>query len=274
MLDFRGKTILVTGGGEGIGLATCRLFASAGARVVAIEKLPERAAAVRDELGTPHIVMDGDVTRSEDVEALFNLIGRECGGLDVLVNNVGDFLGVVKPLERTTDEEIDQLYAVNLLQVFRTTRAAIPLLRGRPGSSIVSVSSIEGFRGIPNNTVYSTFKTGLVGFTKSLALELGPEGIRVNLVAPETTETAQLPVSQYLKPEHADGARDWIPLGRFGEPQDIANGIMFLASPMAAWMTGATLNIDGGALAAGGWYRTQDGRWTNMPVIPDHGLAF
>ncbi|MCP1471786.1 NAD(P)-dependent dehydrogenase (short-subunit alcohol dehydrogenase family) [Sphingobium sp. OAS761] len=275
MLDFTGKAVLVTGGGEGIGRAACCLFAGGGASVIAIERDAARADALRQSLGDGHVVLHGDVTVAGDIARLADAVDGRGDGLDVLVNNVGDFLGHVKPFERISDEEIDQLYAVNMLQIFRMTRAMIPRLRRRaPGSSIVSVSSIEGFRGIPNNSVYSAFKTGLVGFTKSLALELGPEGIRVNLVAPETTETAQVPMSQYLKPEHADGAREWIPLGRFGTPDDIANGIAFLASPMASWMTGASLNIDGGALAAGGWYRTLEGRWTNVPVIPTHGMIF
>lgn len=275
LIDFTGKIALVTGGGAGIGRGTCEAFAKANATVVTIEKDPARAADVRAALGDGHLVIEGDVTVQADVDALAATIAERFGGLDVLVNNVGDFLFIVKRFEEHTDEDIERLYATNLRQIFSVTRAMIPLLRKKgPGSSIVSVSSIEGFRGIPFNCIYSTFKTGLIGFTKSLALDLGPEGIRVNLIAPETTDTPQVAISQYIKPEYKDAVKQWIPLGRFGTPDDMAGGILFLASPMAAWMTGATLNIDGGALAASGWYRTAEGKWTNAPIIPTDGLIF
>lgn len=275
MIDFAGKIVLVTGGGVGIGRATCEAFARAGATVVTIEKDAARAAAVRAALGDGHAVVDGDVTVQVDVDSLASTIAGRFGGLDVLVNNVGDFLMIVKRFEDHTDEDIERLYATNLRQVFSVTRAMIPLIRKRgPGGSIISVSSIEGFRGIPFNSVYSAFKTGITGFTRSLALDLAPEGIRVNLIAPETTDTPQVPISQFVKPEYRDSIRQWIPLGRFGTPQDMAGGILFLASPLAAWMTGAALNVDGGALAAAGWYRTAEGKWTNVPVIPTDGLIF
>lgn len=275
MIDFAGKIVLVTGGGVGIGRATCEAFARAGATVVTIEKDAARAAAVRAALGDGHVVVEGDVTVQVDVDSLASTIAGRFGGLDVLVNNVGDFLMIVKRFEDHTDEDIERLYATNLRQIFSVTRAMIPLIRRRgPGGSIISVSSIEGFRGIPFNSVYSAFKTGITGFTRSLALDLAPEGIRVNLIAPETTDTPQVPISQFVKPEYRDSIRQWIPLGRFGTPQDMAGGILFLASPLAAWMTGAALNVDGGALAAAGWYRTAEGKWTNVPVIPTDGLIF
>lgn len=275
MIDFAGKIALITGGGAGIGLATCLSFAKAGATVVTIEQDPARAADARRLLGDDHLIIDGDVTRQADVDNLAAQIDQRFGGLDILVNNVGDFLNIVKRFEDHTDEDIDRLYATNMRQLFSVTRAMIPLLRKKgAGSSITSVSSIEAFRGIPINCIYSTFKTGITGFTKSLALDLAPEGIRVNLVAPETTETPQVPISQVIKPDHQDDVKQWIPLGRFGTPEDMANAILFLASPMASWVTGTAINVDGGALAASGWYRTAEDKWTNTPVIPTHGLLF
>ena len=275
MIDFAGKIALVTGGGVGIGRATAEAFAKAGATVVTIEKDAARAADVRAALGDGHVVVEGDVTVQADVDALAKTIADRFGGLDVLVNNVGDFLMIVKRFEDHTDEDIERLYAVNMRQIFSVTRAMIPLLRKHgAGGSIISVSSIEGFRGIPFNSVYSAFKTGVTGFTKSLALDLAPEGIRVNLIAPETTDTPQVAISQYIKPEYKDSIKQWIPLGRFGAAEDMAGGILFLASPLASWITGTALNIDGGALAAAGWYRTAEGKWTNVPVIPTDGLIF
>jgi len=275
MFDFNGKTVLVTGGGVGIGRAAAEAFAAAGAQVAIIELDAARAADARAALGNKALVITGDVTDPATVEGAAKAIDERFGGLDVLVNNVGDFLQMAKPFDQLTQTEIAQLYATNLGQIFSVTHAMIPLLRKRgPGSNIVSVSSIEGFRGIPNCAVYAACKAGITGFTQSLALELGPEGIRVNLIAPETTDTPQVPVSLMIPEENRKHLPNWIPLGRLGEPTDMANGILFLASPMAAWITGTALHIDGGALAAAGWYRDARGVWTNMPIVSGNGLNF
>lgn len=276
LFDFKGRAVLVTGGGAGIGRATAEAFGRAGAKVAVIEADPARADDVRavlDKAGAEHLVQVGDVTEADSAGGLAEAIAERFGGLDVLVNNVGDFLMLAKPLEALSDAEIARLYAVNLGQVFSVTKAMIPLLRRNgAGGSIVSVSSIEGFRGIPNCAVYAACKAGLTGFTKSLALELGPAGIRVNLIAPETTETPQVPVSAMIAPEHREHIKRWTPLGRFGTPEDMANGILFLASPLAGWITGTSLHIDGGALAAAGWYRDAKDVWTNLPVTVGNGL--
>lgn len=274
MFDFTGKTVLVTGGGAGIGRATAEAFAKAGAQVAIVEIDAGRAADARAALPDA-MVVHGDVTDAATVTELARQVEARFGGLDVLVNNVGDFLMLAKPFETLTDEEIERLYATNLRHVFSVSKAMIPLLkRNGPGGSIVTVSSIEGFRGIPNCVVYAACKAALTGFTKSLALELGPVGIRVNLIAPETTDTPQVPVSLMIPPEHAGNIPRWTPLGRFGTPTDMAGGILFLASPHASWITGTSLHIDGGALAAAGWYRDANETWTNLPVITGNGLNF
>lgn len=274
-MDFHGKTVLITGGGAGIGLAAAQAFQEQGARVAVIEIDAGRADAAASALvagGKEALVVHGDVTCAATVASLAAQIGERFGALDVLVNNVGDFLRIAKPFELYDDTEIDSLYAVNLRHVFTVTRAMLPLLRRSTAGSIVSVSSIEGFRGIPNCSVYGAFKAALTGFTQSLALELAPSGIRVNLIAPETTETPQVPVSLVVAEEHRHHMPNWIPLGRFGTPRDIAEGIVFLASPRAAWITGTALHVNGGALAAAGWYRDPKGNWTNMPVMVGNGM--
>jgi NAD(P)-dependent dehydrogenase (short-subunit alcohol dehydrogenase family) len=276
-LTLAGRTALVTGGGAGIGRAIAEAFAALGARVVIAEIDPGRAQAARTALTASPAswVSLTDVRSAGAVEALMGEIAARCGALDVLVNNVGDFLNVVKPFERTTEQEWDALYAVNLRHMFLVTRAAIPLMRrAAGGASIINLSTIEAFRGIPMAAVYSAFKSAVTGFTRSLALELGPQGIRVNAIAPETTETEQVQPSRFIPPEYQEHIRRWIPLGRFGTPADAAGCAVFLASELSAWVTGTTIHLDGGALAAGGWYRTPDERWTNVPVVSDSGLKF
>lgn len=278
MLNFNEKVVLVTGGGAGIGRATAEAFGKAGASVVVAEINEERAADVRSALesaGVPCLVSVTDVTDRAAVDALMAQVDQRFGGLDVLVNNAGDFLGIIKPFEFYTDDDIEQVYAINLKSVMLVSRAAIPLLRKHgAGGSIISVSSIEAFRGIPNTVVYAAMKHGITGFTRALALELGPEGIRVNAIAPETTDTPQVPVHAMVAEEHRHHIPRWIPLGRFGTPEDMAGTALFLASDLAGWITGSTINVDGGALAAAGWYRDPKGMWTNVPVISGNGFNF
>jgi NAD(P)-dependent dehydrogenase (short-subunit alcohol dehydrogenase family) len=279
MLDFDKRTILVTGGGAGIGRATVEKFARLKAKVRVIESDAARAADVEAWLvsqGDGHKVFRGDVTRADDVRRVFAEMAATDGALDVLVNNVGDSLQLAKPFEDYSDDEIDRLYGANLRHVLEVTRSALPLLKHHrsPTASIINLSTIEGFRGVPNLAVYSTFKTALAGFTRSLAVELGRHAIRVNQVAPEATETAQLPLSQFIKAEYAERVSDWVPLGRYGKAEEIADAVIYLASDMASWVSGTTLHVDGGALAASGWYRTPQGGWTIAPVIETNGFNF
>ncbi|NOV26535.1 SDR family oxidoreductase [Cupriavidus necator] len=274
-MDFTDKTVLVTGGGAGIGLATAQAFLEQGARVAILEidaQRADHAHKLLGQAGAEVLVAQGDAADAATVRALAAQVEARFGALDVLVNNAGDFLRIAKPFELYADDEIASLYAANLGHVFTVTRAMLPLLRRSAAGSIVSVSSIEAFRGIPYCSVYAAFKAAITGFTQSLALELAPAGIRVNLIAPETTETPQVPVAQMVAAEHQHHIPHWIPLGRFGTPRDIADGILFLASARAAWITGTALHVNGGALAAAGWYRDPKGTWTNMPVIAGNGM--
>jgi len=156
--------------------------------------------------------------------------------------------------------------------VLRCTKAFAPGMVERGKGSIISVSTIETLRGIPGNAVYSAFKTAITAFTRSFALEVAPAGVRVNAIAPETTESGQVPVSRWIADEYKDRVPDMIPLGRFGKPDDHAGAALFLASDLSAWMTGVTLPVDGGAIAASGFYRTASGRWTNTPIVTDSGI--
>ncbi|MGH6780748.1 MAG: SDR family NAD(P)-dependent oxidoreductase [Sphingomonadaceae bacterium] len=274
-LNFHGKTVLVTGGGAGIGRAIAEAFGEQGANVAIAEIDAARCAIVQDVLGADALVVEADVRDAAAVDALIAAIDARFGGLDILVNNVGDSLNIFGPFENNGEADFDALYATNLKSMFLVTRAAIPLLRKKaPGGSIINLSSIEAFRGIPVCTVYSAFKHAITGFTKSLSLELAPAGIRVNAIAPETTETEQVKPSVMIADEHRDHVDRWIPLGRFGAPEDAAGAALFLASDLASWVTGTTINLDGGALAAGGWYRDPKGLWTIVPVVTGNGFNF
>ena len=270
-LDFTGKTILVTGGGVGIGRAVAESFHQAGAQVIVAEIDSERAKAVATDLPGLRVIAC-DVLKRETPKVLADMIAAEFGKLDVLVNNVGHFVHA-RPFEMLGEDEIEEVLDTNLGHVLRMDRAMIPLLRaaGR-GSSIINITSIEAYRGIPYCSVYAAGKAGLMGFTKSLALELAPEGIRVNDIAPETTDTPQVALDLMIPPENRDHMDKWIPLGRFGHPSDCAGAALYLASPLAAWVTGTAIHVDGGALAASGWMQTPQGEWTVVPMISANGM--
>ncbi|MCH2169616.1 glucose 1-dehydrogenase [Myxococcota bacterium] len=272
-----GKVAVVTGGGGGIGRAISEALAAHGASVVVAEidsnRAEETVAAIEDRGGSA-LACGVDVRERTGVDELVDATRSSFEHVDVLVNNVGDFLGLSKPFVESTDEDWEALYAVNLKHVMLCCRAFLPgmIERGR-GGSVINVSTIEAFRGIPNCSVYAAFNAGITGFTKSLALELGPKGIRVNAIAPETTETLQVPTSRWIPDELKSNIPYWIPLGRFGKPDDAAGCAVFLASELSAWVTGTTIHLDGGALAAGGFYRVPGGDWTNLPVVKGAGIG-
>lgn len=267
LLDFTGKVVLVTGGGAGIGKACAEAFAARGAKVYIAEIDPERCTGF-----TAGTAIACDVTRREDVRRLAETITAEAGRLDVLVNNVGHYLHA-RPFADLTLDEIEDIVGINLTSLLGVTHAMLPLLKAAaPGSSVVNITSIEAYRGIPTCSVYAAGKAAIAGFTKSLALELGPIGVRVNDIAPETTDTPQTPIQYMIPEENREHIERWIPLGRFGRPEDCANAALYLASDMASWVTGTVIHVDGGALAAAGWYRDPRGVWTNMPIVTGNGM--
>lgn len=271
MFDFNGKTVLVTGGGVGIGRSIAEAFARLGATLVIAEVDPERAADVQAALPGAHVIVCDVLDRTTPAQ-IAAAIGTLSGRLDVLVNNVGHFVHAL-PFNDLAADQMDEILDVNLGQLLRMTSTLLPLLRAAaPGSSIINITSIEAYRGIPYCSVYAAAKAGIAGFTKSLALELAPEGIRVNDIAPETTDTPQVALDIMIPPENRDNMDKWIPLGRFGRPEDCAGAALYLASPLAAWVTGTAIHVDGGALAAAGWTRTPAGEWTIMPMVSGNGL--
>lgn len=271
MIDYSGKHVLVTGGGVSIGRGIAEAFAAAGAHVFIAEIDPQRAADVAAAIPSADVIVCDVLDRSVPA-MLAERIDAKAGRLDVLVNNVGHFVHAL-PFAMLSGDQADEILDVNLGQLLRMTAAMLPLLRkSAPGSSIINVTSIEAYRGIPYCSVYAAAKAGIAGFTKSLALELAPEGIRVNDIAPETTDTPQVALDVMIPPENRANADKWIPLGRFGRPEDCAGAALYLASPLASWVTGTAIHVDGGALAAAGWTRTPSGEWTVVPMVTGNGL--
>lgn len=278
ILGLAGKVALITGGGAGIGRATAELFTQAGMRVVVAEIDPGRVATVSKvwaEAGHDCLVIQADVRKPDDVARVMKAIDDRFGQLDVLVNNVGDFLGYKKPFEQSTETEWQELYSVNLLHMFHVTKAAIPMLRRAGSASIINLSTVEAFRGIPLTVVYAAFKAAITGFTQSLAVELGADGIRVNAIAPETTNSAQIVATPRVPAENRDYITRWFPIGRFGEGSDSAGAALYLASDrLSGWVSGSTIHVDGGALAAGAWARLPDGKgFTHLPIIVADGYT-
>ncbi len=261
-----GRTAVVTGGGGGIGRAISERFAAESAHVVIAEIDADCAHETVERItangGSARAVV-ADVTDAAAVAALAEV----AGDVDVLVNNVGHYLTRGNDFLANGPDAWDELYATNLRHVFHCTRAFVDGMIARGQGSVVNVSSVEGFRAIPNRPVYSAFKAAVTGFTRSLAVDLGNSGVRVNAIAPDLVESLQVPYSKWVAPEDADRIPSWVPVGRFGTADDIAGVALFLASDLSAFVTGTTIHADGGSLAAGGWFRRPDDTWTNRPTL-------
>lgn len=271
--DLSDQVAMVSGAGAGIGAGIARALAAAGATVVGndldAEALTAVAAAI-DDAGGRLVPVVGDI-RDPDVVAEFHRTGEEVAGgaVDVLVNNVGDFRPARRDFLASTEAQWQAMYEINLLHVLRCTHAVLPAMVDRGRGSIVNVSTVEAIRGIPANTAYSAFKAGVSAFTRSLAVEVGRDGVRVNAIAPDLTDTPQTPRHLMLRDRDPDLIETWIPMGRFGEADDCAAVVVFLAGSDARFVTGQTIPVDGGTLSASGWYRRADGKgWTNMPDRP------
>ena len=267
------KVAVVTGGAAGIGGGVSRRLAGEGATVVindiAEELLTATVRAIGRSDGPDAIAVPGDIRAQATVDEVARVASAVDGGrVDILVNNVGDY----RPSGRfltTSPQEWNALYAINLEHVFRCTRAIAPAMVARGQGSIVNVSTVEASRGIPDCAVYSAFNAGVNAFTRSLAVELGPSGVRVNAIAPDLADTLQTPAAAMLRGRDPAMVRHWSPLGHFGQPDEYADVVVFLASELSRYVTGHVIPVDGGTIAASGWYLRASGRgWTNMPDVP------
>jgi 3-oxoacyl-[acyl-carrier protein] reductase len=234
--SLEGKTALVTGGSRGIGAAIVRELARAGASVVVgYRSGGEEAEAIAGEVGGR--ALQADVADPAEARRLV----EEAGELDVLVNNAG--LTRDGLLARMSDDDWRAVVDTNLGGVFHTCRAVARGMMKRRTGAIVNVSSIVGLHGNPGQTNYSASKAGIIGFTKALARELGNRGVRANVVAPGYVTTR---LTEVLSDELKDAMLANTPLGRFGDPEDVARAVRFLSSDDAAFITGEVLLVDGG----------------------------
>jgi 3-oxoacyl-[acyl-carrier protein] reductase len=236
--SLEGKTALVTGGSRGIGRAIALELARAGADVtLSYRSGKDEAEAVAAEAGAGARAVEADVVDPEQAKALVETVGE----LDILVNNAGVTRDGL--IARMSDEDWRVVIDTNLGGVFHTCRAAARGMMKRRTGSIVNISSIVGLHGNPGQTNYSASKAGIIGFTKALARELGTRGVRANVVAPGYIDTR---LTQVIAEEMRELMLANTPLGRFGEPEDVAGAVRFLCSEQASFITGEVLLVDGG----------------------------
>jgi meso-butanediol dehydrogenase / (S,S)-butanediol dehydrogenase / diacetyl reductase len=235
-----GKSALVTGGGSGIGRAICRRFAAEGASVVVVDVVGERAEEVAAEIGGRAV--QADVTVRADVARAVEAAGR----VDVLVNNAGG--GTADDVRGIGEEEWDGDLALNLKSAFLCSQAVLPGMIERGTGVIVSIASVNGIAFFANEP-YSAAKAGVISLTRSMAARYGRDGVRAVAIAPATIRTPIWQERVEKEPAIFERLVRWYPLGRVGEPEDVAAAAAFLASDDASWITGEVLRVDGGLLA-------------------------
>ncbi len=241
---IKGKVAVVTGASRGIGEATARVLAKHGANVAIIARDFGRLNEVATDIGNA-LPIKADVTVEGDVQLAINEVLKNYDRIDILVNNVG-YINDPTPFHLMHDEDWDVLINLNLMSTLRMTRAVLPRMMEQRSGCIINVSSVAGMKAyrIPL-AVYNALKAGIIMFTKSIALEYAQYNIRCNCVCPGTVR------SKFLEPymddtESREGLSRLQPLGRIGEPEDVANAILYLASNHASWVTGSTMIVDGG----------------------------
>ncbi len=239
MTELKGLTALVTGGTAGIGYETARLLAAEGAAVIITGRSADRGAAAAAELGVRFIAAD-----LADLESVKSL-ARQCGDVDIVVNNAASFPGAL-----TVEQDVatfESTFDTNVRGAYFLVAALVPGMLRRGRGSIVNVTSMVAFKGVPGASSYSASKAALESLTRTWATEFGPQGVRVNSVAPGPTATPGV-VAEWGDTNDELGRA--LPLGRTAQPAEIAQAVLFLASPRSSFITGSTLHADGGGAAA------------------------
>lgn len=257
MGDFSGKTVIVTGGAKGIGRAITLSFARAGANVVCAdvdEAAGQEISALADDAAGKLLFVKADVSQSAACQALVAQTVSSFGGVDILCNNVGiQPTSSYMPAHELPEEVWDRIINVNLKSRFLMTKYCVPHMQQRGGGVIINTASVQGVQSAYGVAPYAASKGGDLSLTRQLALEYAKDNIRVLAVNPGTIETPLALEGSSSIEELREGAARTHPLGRIGQPQEIANVVLFLASDKASFMTGSYVNIDGGMLAKGAW---------------------
>ena len=243
MALLAGRTAVVTGGAQGLGYAIAEVFIAEGARVVLGDLDLDRTRAAADALGGAEVAraVRCDVTSGADVDALVATAVTDFGGLDVMVNNAGITRDAT--LRTMTEEQFDEVIAVHLKGTWNGTRAAAAVMREQGSGAMINMSSISGKVGLIGQTNYSAAKAGIVGMTKAAAKELAHLGVRVNAIQPGLIRSAMTEAM----PQHIwDAKLAEVPMGRAGEPREVATVALFLASDLSSYMTGTVLEVTGG----------------------------
>ena len=244
------KSVLITGAGSGIGLATAEAFLTEGWHVIAVGRRLELLKALEEKSPGHVLPLVCDITKSDSINKMAAELAKHEGfnsALCAVVNNAGIFIR--KSFEKTTDTEWEQLFETNLMGAVKLTRKFLPQIKKNRGV-VINVSSSLGVKPIPETSAYSALKSAMINWTQCLALELAPSGARANCVCPGIVDT---PIHGF----HSQSAAEKLPLqnlqplGRLGQPQDVAHGILALAGRGSEWITGASLTIDGGITLAG-----------------------
>jgi 3-oxoacyl-[acyl-carrier protein] reductase len=267
---LEGKVAVVTGGAGGLGWPITRDLARAGVHVAVCDRDAEALATIEpqlSELPVTSLLRHVDVREPEAVAHFFDEIDETFGRVDVLIDVPGG--GFVTPLMNTNAKGWQAIIRQNFLYVLDTTQHAVRRMKAQgTGGSIIYITSVEAHRAVPNRAVYGAMKAGVTNLAKTLALELGPDNIRINTVAPDIFPTpnsggAGREYEQTFKGKLSVTAS--IPLARFGTDEDLSGCLLFLASDLSSYVTGTTLHVDGGTLASSGWFNWPEGGWANMP---------
>lgn len=248
-MQFQDKVVVITGGSSGIGRATALAFAMEGAKVLIADVSDERGLetvnSIREAGGTAEYIST-DVAKADDVKAMVNKAVTQFGGLDIAVNNAGIGGGNMVFLQDGTEDDFDQIMGINTKGVWLCMKHEIEIMLEQGHGVIVNTASAAGLVGMPGGAVYSASKHAVIGLTKSAAGELAKKNIRVNAVCPGHTVTPMVTTLLDNRPDLQNRLLALNPMRRFGKPEEIAAGILFLASDKASFVTGMALEMDGG----------------------------